>query len=115
MTDNPLFELLEPAPVLPALQEQRMGQVGAKWSLYRGRHVPCDHCVQLVHELGVGAAPAPAAAAHKRAGVLGKTDVMLLCNRHAQDMREKDAAAQAVQDERKDHLEHVKKAARSRR
>jgi len=113
MTD-PLFELLTPAPVLPPLQDQRLGQVGAKWALYRGRHTPCDHCVQLVHELGVGKAPAPAAAAHKRSGVLGKADVMLLCNRHAQDMREKDAAALAAQNERKEHLEHVKKAARTR-
>jgi len=112
--DNPLFELLAPAPVLPSLRDQRMGQVGAKYTPHRGAHRPCDHCVQLIHENGVTGAPPPAAASTKRAGVLGKEDVLWLCNTHAQDMREKDEEAKAEHDSRVAHLEHNKKAARSR-
>lgn len=114
MTD-PLFELLEPAPVLPALKDQRMGQIGARYTPHRAKtHKSCDHCIQLVHEFGVATAPAPAAATTKRTGVLGKADVLYLCNRHAQDMREKDATVQREHDARVAHLEHTKKAARSR-
>lgn len=100
MSDNPLFDLLQPAPVaLPALAEPRMGAVGVKWTRYNGTHRPCDLCTKRIHELGVTGAPPPAAAAHKR---VGPNDTLLLCNVDAEEMRRKDAAAEV---ERKARVE----------
>ena len=98
MSDDALFALLEP-PALPELKEPRLGAVGVKWTRHKGAHKPCDLCTQLIHELGVGKAPVPGAAAHKRTG---PNDVLLICNVHAEELRRKDAEAERVRKARID-------------
>jgi hypothetical protein len=90
MSDDALFDLLQP-PVLPPLAEPRLGAVNVKWTRYGGTRKPCDLCVQRVHELGVGGAPLPSPAAHKR---VGPNDTLLLCNVDAEELRRKDAQAE---------------------
>lgn len=98
MSDDALFDLLQP-PVLPPLAEPRRGAVGVKWTRYNGTHKPCDLCTKRIHELGVTGAPPPGPAAHKRVGPI---DTLLLCNVDAEELRRKDAEAEKVRKERID-------------
>jgi hypothetical protein len=110
--DPSLFDLLEPAPARPPLQEQRLGAIGAKWTRWTGAHRPCDHCVQTIHERGVAGSPPPLPARHKR---VGPNDTLWLCAPHGEEMKRKDAAVTAERDARVRAAEEAKRAAMARR
>jgi hypothetical protein len=106
-----LFDVDEAnAPKPPAPAEQ-WGAVGVKWTLHKGAHRACDDCTALIHELGVGRAPHPASARHRRKGPNGD---LFVCNEHAEQRKRKDAEAERVRAERLAHSDHEAKAARSR-
>jgi hypothetical protein len=106
--DPSLFDLLEPAPSRPPLEEPRLGAVGTKWTRWTGVHRPCDHCVQRIHERGVAGAPPPAPARHKR---VGPNDTLWLCAEDAEEMKRKDDEVTAERDRRVRAAEEAKRAA----
>lgn len=91
-----LLDLLGTAPRV-ATPEPVYGaaEANVKWlKMPTGRHL-CTLCVRAIH--GKASGPAPLAATARRQG---PNEELLLCAVHAQDMRERDAKAEAERKER---------------
>lgn len=100
----------EPAPMPAGI----FGALDTKWTAYKGVHKPCDHCVELIHAVGVVGAPHPEPARQRRKGPNGE---LLLCNDHAEQHRRLDnkvTAEKKAADDARDKAQRAAIAARTR-
>lgn len=84
------------------------GALNTKWTAYKGVHKPCDACVELIHQLGIGNAPHPEPARRKRSGPNGDR---FLCNDHGEQHRRLDNKVTQEKKAADDARDNARKAA----
>jgi hypothetical protein len=84
--------------------KETWGAIKVQYVKYGGAHRPCDECVQLIHQKGVGSAPPAGPARRKRKGPNGDT---FLCAPHAEAHKRLDDAATKAHAERVAQQQHA--------